>query len=239
MSVPPENTLIAWRPRHTPTTGSARSAAAAHASASSASRSSSTPSAREAASPVAAGIDVRAAGEQEPVHRGEGLGPGGGRQPGVDDDRLRPVPGDGLGVVLLLAHRERRIGARRRVADGDDDARCTGWGHRRSLVAGLRAARGRRRCRWRWRDLVRIHLDAGDEQQRPADPDVVRVVAVALGIQRRVGVAVPVADAPLGRVVLPGDRGDRVAGPHPVGQERRAGRGRGPREGQAGGGAGR
>ena len=35
--------------------------------------------AREAASSVAAGIDVRAAGEQEPIHRGKCLGPGGRR----------------------------------------------------------------------------------------------------------------------------------------------------------------
>ena len=105
------------------------------------------PVGREAASPVAGGIDVRSAGKQEPIHRRQGLGPGGGWQPGVDDDRLRPMPGDGVGVVLLLAHRERLIGARRRVADRDDDARCAGSGHRRSLVAGLRALRRPRRPR--------------------------------------------------------------------------------------------
>ena len=141
MSVPPENTLIAWRPRHTPTTGSARSAAAAHASASSASRSTSTESLGRLLSPVAAGIDVGAPGEQQPVHRGKGVGPRGGRQPGVEEDRLRPVPGDGLGVVLQLAHGECRIGAGGRVTDRDDDARRAGRGHRRSLVAGLRATR--------------------------------------------------------------------------------------------------
>ena len=60
----------------------------------------------------------------------------------MDEDRLSPVPADGNAVVLQLARRKRRIGASGRVADRDDDARRAGRGHRRSLVAGLRAARG-------------------------------------------------------------------------------------------------
>ena len=75
------------------------------------------PAGREATSPVAAGIDVRAAGEQEPVHRGEGLRPGRRRQTGVNDDHVRSVPGDGIDGIGVGALPRPRAAAAQSTVD--------------------------------------------------------------------------------------------------------------------------
>ena len=104
--------------------------------------------------------------------------------------RIASAPCRATASVVELQSCARRASGSRGV-DGsltvDDDARRAGRGHRRSLVAGLRGcADGTEGADGGRRDLVRIHLDAGDELQRPADRMSFGSVAADSRVERRV-----------------------------------------------------
>ena len=106
---PPENTLIAWKPRQIPRTGSPRRCATAHASASSASRAGSTAVDPRSVRAVPRGVDVGATAEQQAVHRRERIGQPLGRGGGVDHDRAGALAAHRRLVQGPLARGEVRI----------------------------------------------------------------------------------------------------------------------------------
>ena len=109
-SRPPANTFIAWKPRQIPSTGTPRASAACHAARSSASRAGST-APRPGNRPVAHRVQVRTAGQQQPVHRRERRCPIRIRGTSVERDRDGPVASDGVDRQRLLARGELGITA--------------------------------------------------------------------------------------------------------------------------------
>ena len=133
-SVPPANTFIAWKPRQIPSTGRPRASAAAQAAASSASRSGSTVARAVHRLPVAGRIDVRAAAQQQPVHRRERRVAFGRWSRRVQGHRHRPVARDRVEIQRVLARRDLGLRLLGRDHQRDDDPR--------RLSGGRHARRG-------------------------------------------------------------------------------------------------
>ena len=127
-SVPPEKTLIAWKPRQMPRTG--ESSRLGHLPRLGLERVAIDLDRRRApaGSPVALRVEVRSAADEESVHRRERLAPLAGGARRVEADRRPTLSADRGGVEGVAPFGEIGLGLASRDRDRHDDPRSGGFG---------------------------------------------------------------------------------------------------------------